>query len=208
MRKKMMKNGTIRLSLVLVSAALMVLSACTGISKPSNFYVLSALPESETAVKGVGNEKALAIGIGPITLPIYLDRAQIVTRISRNELKMDEFNRWAEPLKENFFRVLAENLSFLLNTVDVRLYSRRISTPVSYQVTIDVSRFDVTSDGKALLIAYWAVLGEDGRKILLKKKSILRTDAASMDYRDIVAAQNQALSELSRAIAAEIKKLQ
>jgi uncharacterized lipoprotein YmbA len=29
-----------------------------------------------------------------------------------------------------------------------------------------------------------------------------------MDYKDIVAAQNQALSELSRAIAAEIKKLQ
>jgi uncharacterized lipoprotein YmbA len=70
-----------------------------------------------------------------------------------------------------------------------------------------VSRFDVTSDGKALLIAYWAVLGEDGRKILLKKKSILHADAASMDYRDIVAAQNQALSGLSRAIAAEIKKL-
>ncbi len=204
----MMKKDTIRLSLVLFSAVLVVLSACTGISKPSNFYVLSALPESETAVKGVGNENALAIGIGPITLPIYLDRSQIVTRISRNELKMDEFNRWAEPLKENFFRVLAENLSFLLNTVDVRLYSRRISTPVSFQVTIDVSRFDVTSDGKALLIAYWAVLGENGRKILLKKKSILRADAASMDYRDIVAAQNQALSGLSRAIAAEIKKLQ
>ena len=204
----MMKNGTIRLSLVLVSAVLMVLSACTGISKPSKFYVLSALPESETAVKAVGNENALSIGIGPITLPIYLDRAQIVTRISRNELKMDEFNRWAEPLKENFFRVLAENLSVLLDTVDIRLYSRRISTPVSYQVTIDVSRFDVTSDGKALLIAYWAVLGKDGRKILLKKKSILRADTASMDYKDIVAAQNQALSGLSRAIAAEIKKLQ
>ena len=103
----MMKNDTIQLSLVLMSVVLMVLSACTGISKPSNFYVLSALPESETAVKGVGNESALSIGIGPITLPIYLDRSQIVTRISRNELKMDEFHRWAEPLKENFFRVLA-----------------------------------------------------------------------------------------------------
>jgi uncharacterized lipoprotein YmbA len=208
MRKKMMKNGTNQLSLVFLSAVLVVLSACTGTTKPSNFYVLSALPEAEVAVKGTGNENALAIGIGPITLPIYLDRAQIVTRINRNELKMDEFNRWAEPLKENFFRVLAENLSVLLDTVDVSIHPRRTSIPVNYQVTIDVSRFDVTSDGKALLIAYWAVLGEDGRKILLKKKSILRADTASMDYRDIVAAQNQALSGFSRAIAAEIKKLQ
>lgn len=203
-----MKKDTMQLSLALLGALLMVLNACTGTTKPSNFYVLSALPESETAVRGVGDENALAIGIGPITLPIYLDRAQIVTRISRNELKVDEFNRWAEPLKGNFFRVLAENLSVLLNTVDISIYPRRMSTPVNYQVVIDVTRFDVTSDGKALLIAYWAVLGEDGRKILLKKKSILRSDAASMDYKDIVAAQNQALSELSRAIATGIKKLQ
>ncbi len=96
----------------------------------------------------------------------------------------------------------------MLNTVDISIYPRRMSTPVNYQIVIDVTRFDVTSDGKALLIAYWAVLGEDGRKILLKKKSILRSDAASMDYKDIVAAQNQALSELSRAIATGIKKLQ
>ena len=203
-----MKKDTNRLSLVLLSVILMALSACTGISKPSKFYVLSALPESEAAVKGPGNQNKLAIGIGPITLPIYLDRSQIVTRINRNELKMDEFNRWAEPMKENFFRVLAENLSVLLNTVDVSIYPRRMLTPVNYQVAIDVSRYDVTSDGKALLIAYWAVLGENGRKILLKKKSILRAETASMDYKDIVAAQNQALSELSRVIAAEIKKLQ
>jgi uncharacterized lipoprotein YmbA len=203
----MMKNSKIRLSLVLLSAVLMIISACTGTTKPSNFYVLSALPEAESAVKSVGNENALAIGIGPITLPIYLDRAQIVTRISRNELKINEFHRWAEPLKENFFRVLAENLSVLLNTVDVSIYPRRISTPINYQIEIDVSRFDVTSDGKTLLIAYWSVLDE-GKKILIKKKSILSTDAASGNYRDIVAAQNQALSELSRAIAMEIKKLQ
>jgi uncharacterized lipoprotein YmbA len=201
----MMKKDSTQLSLVLVSVVLMVLSACTGISKPSKFYVLSALPESETTAEAVSNEN-LAIGIGPITLPIYLDRSQIVTRISRNELEMNEFHRWAEPLKENFFRVLAENLSVLLETVDVSIYPRRMLTPVDYQVGIDVTRYDVTSDGKALLIAYWAVMGE-GQNILVKKKSILSAEAASMDYKDIVAAQNQALSELSRAIASEIKKL-
>jgi uncharacterized lipoprotein YmbA len=203
----MMKNDTLKLSLALFGTILMILSGCIGTTKPSKFYVLSALPESEATAKGVSKESTMAIGIGPITLPSYLDRSQIVSRISINELKLAEFNRWAEPLKENFFRVLAENLSVLLNTVDVSIYPRRISTPVNYQVAIDVTRFDVTSNGKALLIAYWTVLGEDGKKILLKKKSILFADTASMDYKDIVAAQNQALSELSRAIAADIKKL-
>ena len=74
----------------------------------------------------------------------------------------------------------------------------------NYQVVIDVSCYDVTSDGKALLIACWSVLGRNGTKILLKKKLIVRADAASKDYEDIVAAQNQALLELSRTIAAEI----
>jgi uncharacterized lipoprotein YmbA len=48
--------------------------------------------------------------------------------------------------------------------MDVSIYPRRILTPVNYHVTIDVTRFDVTPDGKALLIAYWAVLGKGGEK--------------------------------------------
>ncbi|HEX5606452.1 MAG TPA: PqiC family protein, partial [Candidatus Binatia bacterium] len=57
---------------------------------------------------------ALSLGIGPIKIPRYLDREQLVTRISQNRFAIAENDRWAEPLEENFSRVLSENLSILL----------------------------------------------------------------------------------------------
>jgi uncharacterized lipoprotein YmbA len=56
----------------------------------------------------------MTIGIGPVTLPKYLDRPQIVTFTSPYALNVVEFDRWAEPLESTFVRVLAENLALLL----------------------------------------------------------------------------------------------
>ena len=95
-------------------ALVVCLSACAGKSASSKFYVLSPLPQSKlSAAEGT------TIGVFPVAMPDYLDRPQIVTRVSENEIKLDEFSRWAEPLKENFYSVLVENLSTLLNTAKI-----------------------------------------------------------------------------------------
>jgi len=49
-------------------------------------------------------------GVGPVTLPPYLDRSQIVMSDRANELNLAEFDQWAESLQTNFTRVLGENL--------------------------------------------------------------------------------------------------
>jgi uncharacterized protein len=40
----------------------------------------------------------LTIGVGPVTLPPYLDRLPIVTRASRARLVLGEFDQWAASL--------------------------------------------------------------------------------------------------------------
>ena len=65
---------------------------------------------------GTAAAQGPVIGVGPITVPKYLDRPQIVTRSGRNQLALGEFDRWAEPLQDNVLRVLAENLAFLIPT--------------------------------------------------------------------------------------------
>jgi uncharacterized lipoprotein YmbA len=91
-----------------------------GTTDPARFYTLSplAIPGTEAEAAGQG----VAIGVGPIKLPEHLDRPQIVTRTSRNELKLAEFDRWAGSLADDFSRVLAENLSILLSTDRVSVY--------------------------------------------------------------------------------------
>src|SRR5919109_1073251 len=90
-------------------------------SQPSRFYLLSAPPSAEPVPLGTSGGQGATIGVGPVTLPRYLDRPQIVTQTSPYELKLAEFDRWAEALDINFSRVLAENLSLLLPTARVVL---------------------------------------------------------------------------------------
>ena len=61
-------------------------------------------PEVRSAVWS----RARPIGVGPVTVPDYLDRPQIATRSSSSSLQFSEFDRWAEPLEKNLMRVLAD----------------------------------------------------------------------------------------------------
>ena len=94
--------------------------------------------------------RGVALGIGPVALPDYLDRPEIVTRSSGNELSLADFDQWAGRLEDNFTRVLAENLSSILETDRVSLYPWKSSTPVDFQVTVEVSRFERAANGAIL----------------------------------------------------------
>jgi uncharacterized lipoprotein YmbA len=59
-----------RLSGVALMASLFGLGACT--SMPSRFYILNTLPVSAT-VPATAAEQGPVIGVGPITLPKYLE---------------------------------------------------------------------------------------------------------------------------------------
>src|SRR5215510_6709686 len=92
-------------------ASMALVASCLGLgacaSMPSRFYILNTLPAQ---VPAAAAERGPVIGVGPITMPKYLDRPEIVTRASQNQLTFGQFDRWAEPLQDNVFRVLAENL--------------------------------------------------------------------------------------------------
>ena len=64
----------------------------------------------------------LAIGVGPVELPKFLDRPQIVTRKSQYRVAFSEFHRWAGSFSEDFLRVLAKNISVLLPVDRVSAY--------------------------------------------------------------------------------------
>ncbi len=123
-------------------------------TQPPQFYLLSSLPASESPSSPDHPEVALFIselspyiGVGPIDLPPYLDRPQIVTHASANALGLSEFDKWAEPLDGNVLRVLAENLSILLSTDRMVLFPWSGSIPVDYQIEANIIRFDSHPNG-------------------------------------------------------------
>jgi len=146
----------------------------------------------------------MIIGVGPVELPEHLERPQIVTRVSSNELYLSEFNRWAEPLEENFSNVLAENLSLLLSTDKVLVYPWIGNLEVKRQMRVNIRQFDGLPGGKVLLKVLWGLKDEDGKYMFSIKKSSFSTPAGK-GYPEMVEAMNRVLGDFSREIVKEIK---
>jgi uncharacterized protein len=186
-------------NLVLLFLLAICLSACAGKTASSKFYVLSPMPQSKLS----GAEGA-TIGVFPVAMPDYLDRPQLVNRVSENEIQFDEFNRWAEPLKDNFYRVLVENLSTLLNSEKIIKTGQNLGVPVALQIGVEVVQFDGALGGDVVLIVRWGFFGEGGKKLLMAKRSSFKEPTGAATYEAFVAAQSRTVAALSREIAETI----
>ncbi len=180
---------------------LLILTAC-GTTRPSHFYLLTPLAQNE----GDRQNSEPGIVIGPVTLPDYLLRPQIVLRNDENEITFDEFHRWAEPLHGNFSRVLAENLSRLLDTSRIALYPGYKTSGFPCQVLVDVIRMDAGSGQQITLVARWSILDRDQKKQLASSKISVVEPIDGTGYKAIVSAQSRALSRLSHEIARAFKE--
>ena len=85
-----------------------VLAACISSSPSARFYTLHA--DTTRVDSGSQTFGDAWVGVGPIDVPDYLDRPQIVTRGDRHRLKIHEFDRWADPFKNRILDVVIENV--------------------------------------------------------------------------------------------------
>ena len=182
-----------------------LLTSCVA-TPPTNLYMISGL--SNDVQSATRAKSKVMVGVGPVSLPAYLNRPQIVTRTSPNKLAVAEFDRWAEPLEKLIQRVLSENLSVLLNSDTVFTLPRRRLSEVDIQVEVEVFRFDTAPDGVVELTARWSVYTRGGKKLAAAKKSTIRERAAvQADYETIVITMSRVMERLSQEIAAALRPL-
>jgi uncharacterized lipoprotein YmbA len=173
---------------------------------PTRLYVLTALPSADDGQRAVG-APGVALAVGPVDLPEYVDRPQIVTGDSGNELQRAALEQWAEPLETNFTRVLADNLSVLLSTERVAVFPWKGAVPIDYQVVVEVTQFLGTRNGSVSLAALWRVLGKDGREVLVSRQSRFTEATGSQEYGALASAMSRTVANLSREIATAITTL-
>jgi hypothetical protein len=189
-----------------MSAALLLPLLVVGCAKapPPDFYLLA--PGTPTQLPGF--EAGVAVGVGPIELPLHLDRNQIVSRETSTKLRLPEQNQWAEPLKAGFTRVLLVTLGLELDSNRIYELPTRKRRSLDYQVAVDVFRFDGEIGGEVILGARWSLLTSDGNDILLSKVSQIREPVRTADYHAFVSAQSRAVEQLGREIGATVKSQQ
>ena len=188
-----------RIAVIILAIGVLTMAGCAPTPPPTYFQL-----EEPANVQLSGIERGIAVGVGPLNLPAYLDRPHIVTRATEHRLELSDFNRWAEPLKDSMLRVIAVNLSNELETTRVFALPRRIPVvPIEFKVEINVARFDGRLGGEVVLVARWILLGKEDQ-LISTKVSIIREQSTGSDYDALIKAQNKTLQKLSNEIAEAI----
>jgi uncharacterized lipoprotein YmbA len=191
-----------------LALACICISACVGRQRtPWRLFTLSALPRAEqTATNGSSGRVQLAIGVGPIHLPGYLDQDQIVSRVSRNRFALSENDRWAEPLADNVANVLVENLSMLLQNDEAAVYPWPGRQRPSHQLEVEVLRFETDTTGTAYLAARYFLRDVANGRTIATKEARLTVTATDRSTEQSVALLSKALGNFSVGIANVIRE--
>ncbi|CAH2913068.1 MAG: hypothetical protein CPSOU_2207 [uncultured Paraburkholderia sp.] len=185
-------------TLALAAIASSVFAVGCTTSPTAHFYTLSPVQVGEPTPA----LKPIAIAIGPVTVPDLVDCPQIVSTIDANRVSIDEFARWADPLKSQVGRAFAQDLTQLIRGSVVSVYPQRASGS-SYAVSVDVQSFDSPIDGGAVTLAViWSVRPSKGNAI--DGRSVVREAVRGAGYDALVNAHSRALASVANDIAAAI----
>lgn len=182
-------NSLTRLLILLAALAL------AGCSTPELYYRLSA--DGPPPEKGSG----FALGVGPVSLPDYIDRGELVFQSTDTRFEIPYEQRWAGSLRDTTTRAIGINLARRLGTGNFHIYPWTPGTPLDYVVRVDMRQFHARSGGDAILEAAWTV--EDGKtgRVLVRRGGNFVEPVSRDGYDGIVAAESALLSQFSAAVA-------
>lgn len=190
----------VALSFILLATCL---SGC-GSTTPARLYSLSPVRGIATPEEVSANPTRFTVGVGPVEIPDFLERPQILIRNGENGLEMSEYDRWAGSLRQDIARVLVQDLSaFLPPGVTVLSWKRNI--PLDYRVAVEVTRLDVGPGHTVLLQSQWAIFCKEPKVPLTIRTATFTEPLEGRDYTTAVSGIGKAVGRLSEAIAADIK---
>jgi uncharacterized lipoprotein YmbA len=178
-----------------------LLGGCITNTTPTDYFLLEALaPPARAAAL----QPEPVVGVGPIRFPRYVDRPQMVVALPGGQLRLRDNERWADNLRDNFSRVLAEDLAARVPTDRILVHPWSRSDDVDVKLTMRVNEFHLTETGTALLDVRWELYGKQG--LLSSRKSRLRSQAEPNTPAMGATALSRTVDLLSRECAEAIRR--
>jgi uncharacterized lipoprotein YmbA len=182
-------------------AVAVLASSCTFRPRPdpTRFYVLAASVPEHPPAPG-----SLVVGLGPITMPGYLQHPMLATRSDATQVRYAEVDRWAEPLPTLFGRALGQELSALLGARIVP-YPWYRDVALDVVVRVDVTSFEADAAGNARLGACWTIGDSSAKTVCRDECSSIVEATDDPGAQALVAALSRAVGELARRLASAIR---
>lgn len=180
--------------------ALAALAVGCASTPASRFYTLSA------ASGPAATSSNLSVVVGPVSVPAVVDRPQIVVITGPNQVRLEEFDRWAAPLQNSIARVVADNLVQMLGTPRVFSAAQTSSVDADYRAAIDVQSFQSAPAEAAILDAVWSVRRTKDGKVETGRTTVRET-VQEKSYEALAAGHSRAVARLSNDIANAVRSL-
>lgn len=186
---------------LLMIAASILFQGCLGRSPEVRHFMLG----TSASASAVASSPDVAILVGPVRLPTYLDRSQIATLVGDGEVGLNEFNRWLGGFEGNFLRALSFGIARETGSTRVVVNPSKAPFAIDYQVRFHVDDL-IFEDAVGLRVRVrWALvpLRKQASPKLFLFDELIPVDGDSIE--NIVRAHEDILAELVRRIANEIK---
>jgi uncharacterized protein len=191
---------------VIALCALAAFAAGCASSPPSRYYTLSSTT-APAAAAATAATSGLSIAVGPVRVPALVDRPEIVVSTGANEVRLEEFHRWAASLQEDLARVIAGNLIAALGTPRVSVFPQAPAADADYRVAVEVQRFESMPGNSVALEAAWSVRrSKDGREE--HGRSSVSEPVQNAGFDALAAAHSRAAARLAQDVADVIRRLE
>lgn len=181
-----------------LACGILLLAACS--STPSNHYLL------QTKVNSIPANSSPSIGVGPVEVPAYLRREQLVYSTGGNQIEIDSVQRWAEPLEGGIGRVVSLNLAGLLETNSVQTFPYHSKRLPEFGIKLHIHSLDARP-GTASLVAEWLVYRPASGESMERRLTQLTTglDGQAELAPQLAGAYSELLWQLSEEIAGAVR---
>ncbi len=188
---------------ILLISLLVLLTACSS-GTSTSYYLLEPVIE---APANIGDD--ISLEILDLEIPQYMERFQIASRRSDNQVVFSTSSQWGENLRKNITRVMARNLIHELETSAIGTPGSRLSVAADFKIKIYIERFERGADGYVHLVARWQLLGANSQTLSsgsYESSGSNRIDPSN--YAGTVASMSELLGEFSRELAGKVRSLQ
>ncbi len=178
---------------------LIVAQGC-GTTPPTRLYVLEKTPVAEV----VSLPSGMRIALGPIMLPDYLERQQIVIR-DGGQLRLSGYDRWGEPLQRGVSLTLTEQLSAATGS-EILPFMWPGGSGDAWRIPLEIIRFEAQTPGRVLLEARWTLMSPEGAETGRRHRASYESPVDIDDYGEIVRISGELLARLAMDIASGLEE--